>query len=130
MINAIWLLIGGVRGIAIAAAAVALSWAAWQAYDYAIDDPHVRQLARVEYVGIAELEAEKAKNKLLLELNVLQARNIKRMDDANAAFAEKLAAAESEKKDLQHEYDEMLAKPLDPAGLVGDGDLYNGLRGK
>ena len=129
MISALWLLIGGVRGVLVAAAAVAISWAVWQAYDYAIDDPHVRQLARVEYVGVAELEAEKAKNKLLLELNMLQARNIKRMDEANAAFAEKLAAAESEKEDLQHEIDELLSKPLDPAGLVGD-DLHQRLRAK
>lgn len=66
----IWALIGGARGLFVAAGAAAAVWVSLSAYDRLVDDPAVAAAARRDFVARAELEAEKAKNaELVRQLN-------------------------------------------------------------
>ncbi len=60
MIAILWALIGGARGIFVAAGAAALVWASLSAYDRLVDDPAVAAAARRDFVARSELTAAQA----------------------------------------------------------------------
>jgi len=57
----LWALIGGVRGLFVAAGAAVAVWASLSAYDKLVDDPAVAAAARRDFVERSELKAAEAK---------------------------------------------------------------------
>jgi hypothetical protein len=90
----LWALIGGARGIIVAAGAAAIVWASLSAFDRLIDDPAVAAAARKDFVARAELEAEKAKSaELVRQLNAGAAaiEEARKQAEADAIAAEETA---------------------------------------